>query len=140
MRESGSELEIGDETALRSNARENKKETEKGDAILLTSIGRGKEKGGAILLMRNGRESKREKGKGDRVSLKRNWRMNDREQEIIDTTLATSGEEESKKQQGKTGQQEGGEGELNRSFVSLNFIRLLRVVITRSVTSESTGH
>ena len=31
MRESGSELEIGDETALRSNGRENKKETKKGD-------------------------------------------------------------------------------------------------------------
>ena len=51
-----------------------------------------------------------------------------------------SSEEESKKQQGKTDEQEGGEGELNRSFVSLNFIRLLRVVITPSVMSESTGH
>ena len=103
MRESGSELKIGDETALRSNGRENKKETEKGDAISLTSIGRGKEKGGAILLMTNGRESKKVKGKGDRISLKRNWRMSDREQEIINTKLATSGEEESKKQQGKRG-------------------------------------
>ena len=31
-----------------SNARENKKETEKGGKILLTSDGRGIEKGGAI--------------------------------------------------------------------------------------------
>ena len=53
--------------------------------------------------MRSGRENKKEKGKGNRISLKRNWRMKDREQEIIDTKLATSGEEESKKQQGKTG-------------------------------------
>ena len=37
-------------------------------------------------------KSKKKKGKGDKISLKSNWRMNEREQEKIDTELATSGE------------------------------------------------
>ena len=37
-------------------------------------------------------KSKKKKGKGDKISLKSNWRMNKREQEKIDTELATSGE------------------------------------------------
>ena len=32
----------------------------------------------------NGRKRKEEKGKGDKISLKSNWRMNEREQEKID--------------------------------------------------------
>ena len=45
----------------------------------------------------------KEQGKGDTISLKSNWRMNEREQEKIDAELAMSGEEESEKQQGETG-------------------------------------
>ena len=46
-------------------------------------------------------KSKKEKGKGDNMSLKSNWRMNEREQEKIDAKLATSGKERSEKQQSK---------------------------------------
>ena len=44
-----------------------------------------------------------EKGKGYKISLKSNWRMNERELEKIDAELATSGEEWSEKQQSKNG-------------------------------------
>ena len=53
--------------------------------------------------MSNTRESKKETGKGGKISLKSNWRMNEREQEKIDAELATSGEERSEKQQSKKG-------------------------------------
>ena len=53
------------------NARESKKETGKG---------------GKILVMSN--EGKSKKEKGDKISLKSNWRMNEREQEKIDAELA----------------------------------------------------
>ena len=45
----------------------------------------------------------RETEKGGKISLKSNWRMNEGEQEKIDSELATSGEQESEKQQGETG-------------------------------------
>ena len=48
-------------------------------------------------------KSKKEKGKGDKISLKSNWRMNEKEQEKIDAELATSGEERSENQQSKKG-------------------------------------
>ena len=48
-------------------------------------------------------KSKKEKGQGDKISLKSNWRMNEREQEKIDAELATSGEERSEKQQSRKG-------------------------------------
>ena len=67
---------------MTSNGKERKKETEKGEAMLLTNNGKdsrkGIEKGGTILL------TSREQGK-------------------IDAELAKSGEEESEKQQGETG-------------------------------------
>ena len=53
--------------------------------------------------MSNVRGSTRETEKGGKISLKSNSRMNEREQEKIDAELATSGEEESEKQQGETG-------------------------------------
>ena len=51
----------------------------------------------------NEEKSKKEKGKGNKISLKSNWRMNEREQEKIDAELATSGEEGREKQESKTG-------------------------------------
>ena len=42
---------------------------------------KGIEKGGAILLSNNGGKRKKEKGKGDKISLKSNWRMNERDQQ-----------------------------------------------------------
>ena len=91
---------------MTSNGRESRKGIEKGGTILLTSNVRGSRKGiekeGAILLMSNVRGSMRETEKG-KISLKSNWRMNEREQEKIDAELATSSEEESEKQQGETG-------------------------------------
>ena len=71
-----------------SNARESKKETGKRSKILATS---------------NEGKRKKEKRRGDKISLKRNWRMNEREQEKIDAGLATSGEELSEKQRSKKG-------------------------------------
>ena len=68
------------------NARESKKETGKG---------------GKILVMSN--EGKSKKEKGDKISLKSNWRMNEREQEKIDAKSVTSGEEGKEKQQSKKG-------------------------------------
>ena len=53
--------------------------------------------------MSNAKGNTRETGKGGKISLKSNWRMNEREQEKIDTELATSDEEASEKQKGKTG-------------------------------------
>ena len=47
------------------------------------------ENGGKILRTRNGQKSKKEQGKGDTISLKSNWRINEREQEKIDAELAT---------------------------------------------------
>ena len=50
--------------------------------------------------MSNARErARKKKGKATKF----HWRMNEREQEKIDAELATSGEERSKKQQGKKG-------------------------------------
>ena len=51
--------------------------------------------------MSNVTGSTRETEKGGKM--KSNSRMNEREQEKIDAELATSGEEESEKQQGETG-------------------------------------
>ena len=48
-------------------------------------------------------EGARKKKKGGKILLKSNWRMNEKEQEKVDAELVTSGEEGSKKQQGKTG-------------------------------------
>ena len=53
--------------------------------------------------MGNAKESTRETEKRGKISLKSNWRMNEREQEKIDAELATSGEEANEKQKGKTG-------------------------------------
>ena len=53
--------------------------------------------------MSNAKGNTRETGKGGKISLKSNWRMNEREEEKIDAELATSGEEASEKQKGKTG-------------------------------------
>ena len=53
--------------------------------------------------MSNAQGSTRETEKGGKISRKSNWKMNGQEQEKIDTELATSGEEGSEKQQGKTG-------------------------------------
>ena len=53
--------------------------------------------------MRNAKGNTRETEKGGKISLKSNGRINEREQEKIDDELATSGEEGSEKQQGKTG-------------------------------------
>ena len=92
---------------MTSNGRESRKGIEKGGTILLTSNVRGSRKGtekeGAFLLMSNVRGSTRETEKGGKTSLKSNWRMKEREPEKIDAELATSGEEESEKQQGETG-------------------------------------
>ena len=71
-----------------SNGREGKKEIDKG---------------GTILPMSNTKGNTEETGKGGKISLKSNWRMNERKQEKIDAELATSGEEASEKQKGKTG-------------------------------------
>ena len=51
-----------------------------------------------MLLTSNGQKSKKEQGKGDTISLKSNWRMNEREQEKIDAELATSDEERIERQ------------------------------------------
>ena len=53
--------------------------------------------------MSNVTGSMRETEKGGKIALKSNLRMNKIEQEKIDAELATSGEEESEKQQGETG-------------------------------------
>ena len=53
--------------------------------------------------MSNAKGNTRETEKGGKISLKSNWRINEREQEKLDDELATSGEEGSEKQQGKTG-------------------------------------
>ena len=105
-RESRKGIEKGGTILLTSNVGGSKKGIEKGGTILLTSNVRGSRKGiekeGAILLMSSVRGSTRETEKG-KISLKSNWRMNDREQEKIDAELATSSEKESEKQQGETG-------------------------------------
>ena len=63
-----------------------------------------REKGGAILLMSNARESKRETERRQNFTEEQGttgqW---SREQEKIDVKLASSGKEESEKQQGKSG-------------------------------------
>ena len=104
--ESRKGIEKGGTILLTSNVGGSKKGIEKGGTILLTSNVRGSRKGiekeGAILLMSSVRGSTRETEKG-KISLKSNWRMNDREQEKIDAELATSSEKESEKQQGETG-------------------------------------
>ena len=47
--------------------------------------------------MSNVTGSTRETEKGAKISLKSNWRMNERDQEKIDAELATSGEQKSEK-------------------------------------------
>jgi len=53
--------------------------------------------------MSSARGSTRETEKGGKISLKSNWRMNEREQEKIDAELATNGGEGSEKLQRQTG-------------------------------------
>ena len=74
--------------------------------MLLTSNGREsrkeRERRGSFTYEQREREHERNRERG-KISLKSNWRINEREQEKIDDELATSGEEGSEKQQGKTG-------------------------------------